>query len=98
QEAARLGKLIEINNHSFRYRTGSEPNCKDFMKLCMEYGVRITVSSDAHICYNLGRFDCAIAAIQELHFPEELIVSRNLQSFEGYLSERKQRIERAVGR
>ena len=93
KEAKRLNKLIEINNHSFQFRKGSEVHCKDFIKLCMEHGVRITVSSDAHMCYRLGHFDRAAAVLEELRFPEELIVSRNMETFEGYLAERKNRLK-----
>ncbi|MEA4853842.1 MAG: phosphatase [Christensenella sp.] len=92
KEAARLGKLVEINNHSFEYRTGSAPNCKNYLSLCKQYGVRIVVSSDAHICYNIGKFEYARAAIEETDFPEELIASRNLVAFEEYLQERKERL------
>lgn len=85
-------KLIEINSHSFRFRKGSAPRCIEFIRLCKEKDVRITVSSDAHVCYNVGIFDAALVALMEAGFPEELIVSRDLKTFMEYLEERKQRI------
>lgn len=90
--AHRQNKLIEINNHSFFHRKGSEPNCTQFIRLCKQKGVRITVSSDAHSCYNVGVFDTAIAKLEEEKFPEELIVSRSLSAFTEYLDERTKRI------
>ncbi|BDF59537.1 putative phosphatase [Christensenellaceae bacterium] len=93
REAKKLDKLIEINDHSFLYRKGSAPNCKDFLALCKKHGVRITVSSDAHICYRVGGFGLAEAAILEAEFPQELIVSRNLEAFNGYIRERKSRLK-----
>lgn len=93
REAKKLDKLIELNNHSFIYRKGSEPNCKDFLALCKKHDVRITVSSDAHICYRVGNFDMVKEALEEADFPEELVVSRNLKAFSSYIEERKNRLK-----
>ncbi|WP_066686998.1 phosphatase [Christensenella intestinihominis] len=91
-EAKRRDKLIEINNNSFIYRKGSQPNCLEFLRLCRQKDVRVTVSSDAHICYKIGRFEHAVRILEESGFPEELVVSRSLEVFDGYLRERKTRI------
>ncbi|MEG0594766.1 MAG: phosphatase [Christensenella sp.] len=91
--AHKYNKLIEINNHSFTFRKGSTSRCTEYIRLCKEKGVRITVSSDAHSCYNIGGFDEAAAALEEAAFPQELIVSRNLKTFNEYLDERKMRIK-----
>ena len=85
-------KLIEINNHSFRFRPGSEPNCSEIIRLCIQYDVRITVSSDAHFATEVGRFADALASLRENGFPEELIVNRNRKTMESYLAERGARI------
>ena len=66
--------------------------CPQFIRLCKQKDVRITVSSDAHICYNVGDFEDAVRALEAESFPEELIVSRDLQAFREYLEERKRRI------
>ena len=92
-EAARRNKLLEINNHSFRSRRGSGPVCCAIAKACKERGVRICVSSDAHTCFCVGKFDLAIEALESVDFPEELIVSRNMAAFDAYLAERRARIE-----
>lgn len=82
------GRLIEINNHSFKFRPGSETNCSEIIRLCIQYDVRITVSSDAHFAYCVGHFESALAALNEIGFPEELIVNRSRKSMEAYLVER----------
>ncbi len=92
KEAAKCNKLIEINSHSFEVRKGCEQNCIQFAKLCKKYDVRISLASDAHMCFQVGAFDNAIKLLETVDFPQELIVSRSLQSFEAYLVERKQRI------
>lgn len=94
-EAAKdMNKLIEINNNSFIYRKGSYQNCVKFLRLCKQKDVRIAVSSDAHTCYQVGRFEHVINLLEKLAFPEELVVSRSLKTFNEYLRERKTRIKK----
>ena len=90
RETAKLGKIIEINNHSFRDEHAAL-NCRKIIKLCKKHDVRITVSSDAHIAYNIGTFPKAVPLLEEESFPEELIVNRNIEAFEEYLSSRTYR-------
>ena len=88
------GKLIEINNHSFKFRPGSGPNCSEMVRLCIQYDVRFTVSSDAHFATEVGRFPDAIAALRENNFPEELVVNRSRKTMDAYLAERLARISK----
>ncbi|HBU12611.1 MAG TPA: phosphatase [Clostridiales bacterium] len=89
KETGRLGKLVEINSHSFRARKGSGENCRRIIKLCKQHDVRIAVSSDAHSCYSVGEFGNAIEALADCGFPGELIVSESLERFTAYLKERR---------
>ncbi|MDL2236929.1 phosphatase [Christensenellaceae bacterium OttesenSCG-928-K19] len=89
KETAKQGKMVEVNNHSFEARAGSGENCLNIIKLCKKHDVRITVSSDAHSCYNVGTFQYAIQALEECGYPEELVVSATLERFMGYMKERK---------
>lgn len=91
-ETKRLKKVIEINSHSFVFRKGSTPNCTKIMKFCKKHQVRITVSSDAHICYNVGEFSAAVAILEALQFPIELIISADIVSFIRYVEERRYRL------
>lgn len=87
--AAEYNKLIEINNSSFRVRKGCEDNCIEFVKKCKKYGVRITCGSDAHICYDIGKFDTVLEMLKEAEMPEELVICTSLEKIKGYLQERK---------
>lgn len=87
KEAKKLNKLIEINNHSFEARAGSPENCTEIAKLCKKHDVRIAVSSDAHSCYNVGKFDIALRMLGEIDFPEELVVNASLNRFLDFLKE-----------
>lgn len=95
KHAKKQNKLLEINNHSFQFRAGSEPICKDIITLCKKYGVRLSVGTDAHLCLKIGDFQYAKAALEELNFPPELVVSRNMSVFDQYLQERQKRLSAA---
>lgn len=92
KEAAKQHKLIEINSHSFEFRKGCEENCRQFALLCKQYGVRISISSDAHTCFDVGNFKNAFTLLESIDFPQEQVVTRSLESFEAYLAERRERI------
>ena len=78
--AKELGKMIEINEGSFIY-PDAVPICRNIAIRCAELGTKITVSSDAHSAFYVGRYPEARKMLEEIHFPEELIVSRNKNSF-----------------
>ena len=83
------GKLIEINNHSFVIRTGSADNCRQFAKLCKEYGVRVVCGSDAHYSADVGRFHHVYEVFEEVEMPEELVLNTSTEKFENYLKSRE---------
>ncbi|MCD8351401.1 MAG: PHP domain-containing protein [Planctomycetaceae bacterium] len=89
-EAARLGKVIEINNNSIRARKADR--VRAVAEACGELGVRVAVSSDAHFDDMIGAVDPALAILREIKFPEELVINRSQEAFESYLAERRQRL------
>ncbi len=90
--AAKHGKLIEINNHSFVVRRGSEENCLEFARKCRQYGVRVTCGSDAHISFDVGELGRVAAVLKEAGVPDELVLCTSAARFGEYLEERKARI------
>ncbi len=92
KSAEEYNKLIEINNSSFTVRAGSADNCKAIALKCKEYGVRIVCGSDAHISFDVGRFDYVYSLLKEIDFPEELVLSASVERFDEYLFEKKKRI------
>ncbi len=75
--AKEKNKIIEINNGSFISRRGSEENCKELIKLCIKYEVKMTVSSDAHFSCQIGEFKKSIEMIDSLNVPQHLIMNIN---------------------
>lgn len=86
-------KLIEINNHSFYVRKGSEKNCAEILKTCKKYGVRVTTGSDSHISFNIGNFQNVKRLLDEIEMPEELVVTTSVDKMKSYLLERRNRIK-----
>lgn len=70
-----FGKIVEINNNSLAIRRGSSKNCTSIAKLCMKYRVPVVLTSDAHISYMVGKVDSAMQMLEEIGFPEELILN-----------------------
>ena len=77
KKAKKNNILIEINNGSFVSRSGSEENCKIMAMLCKEYGVNVILGSDAHTCFQIGKFPKAENIIRAVDMPEELIMNTN---------------------
>ena len=61
------------------------------LKLCMEYQVPIVIGSDAHVDTDVGRHDLAHALVEELHFPEELVVNRSAELLKSMLKDKSGR-------
>jgi putative hydrolase len=91
--AREYNKLIEINNHSFFVRKGSEHNCREFISKCKENNVKVVCGSDAHISFDVGKFDKLYKLFEETCMPEELILNASAESFNLYLQSRKVRLE-----
>lgn len=72
--------LLEVNNHSLDpngFRKNAVSNDREMLRLCMERGVPVIMGSDAHVATDIRRHERAAALLQELDFPEELVVNRS---------------------
>lgn len=88
-EFGRLGKLVEINEGTFRVRASSVPNCAKIVKACKRRGVPVVVNSDAHFHTAVGRCENALRLLAELEFPEELVVNAEKTRFFRYVQQFK---------
>ena len=81
-------KLLELNNHSLDpsgTRQGARENDIQMLKYCVEYQQPIIMGSDAHCIWDIRNHDLAIALIEEMKFPEELVVNRSVEEFLKYV-------------
>ena len=81
EEFRKYNKIVEINSHSFAARIGSDQNCPKIASLCAEYGVPIVLCSDAHFADRVGEVSAAVAMIESIGFPEELILNTDYDRF-----------------
>ena len=86
-EFGRNGKLVELNESTFRNRRSSVPNCKKIMGLCKKHGVPVIVNTDSHFSAQIGCFEHSLKLLEELDFPEELVVNSSVERFQAYLKQ-----------
>ena len=85
QAFAQNGKLVEINEGTFRVRRQSLPNCAKIVEACKRHSVPVIVNSDAHFHTLVGDFTQAARLLEEKDFPPELIVNGDKARFRRYL-------------
>ena len=91
--AARNHKLLEVNNTSLNplgARKGAKDNYKELLAACIRYGTSIIIDSDAHCEADVGNHSLAHAFLEEMHFPEELIVNTSLGKAAPFIPKLKQ--------
>ena len=69
-------------------RKGSRDNCADIARLCMKYEVPISIDSDSHICYRVGHVEGALEMLEEIGFPEELVINSSVERLDNYFKGR----------
>lgn len=80
--------LLEINNSSLkpaRNKPDAYSNNLTILQLCKQYDVPIILGSDAHISFDVARYDYLWELLRETEFPEELIINRSTEVFKKYL-------------
>lgn len=80
----KYGKIIEINNDSFGKRKGSDENCVKIAKMCIKHKVPIVITTDSHISFMVGKAQTAINMLENINFPEELIINANFDRLANY--------------
>lgn len=84
---AREGKLVEINDSAFRNKKDSVFNCVKIAMLCKKYRARICVNTDAHFTDALGKGYQALRMLEDIGFPESLVVNASVDNLKAYFYE-----------
>ena len=66
----------------------NDANCADIARMCMKYEVPIVVDSDSHICFRVGHVEGALDMLEEIGFPEELIINSSMARLDAYFKGR----------
>ncbi|MEA4924097.1 MAG: PHP domain-containing protein [Syntrophomonadaceae bacterium] len=88
--AKQYNKVIELNNQSFVCRPDSFPNCNKFAKMARKHNALVAINSDAHICYNVGNNETALAMAQKAGIRKSQIINTSPQKIWEYLNWHKQ--------
>lgn len=89
--AKEYGVALELNNSSLR------PTCtrkngavleKVLAQTIMKYGAKAVMGSDAHVWCDVGNFKECTAMLEDIHFPEELLLNQSLQGLDYLLRKR----------
>lgn len=78
QAAKEENVVLEVNNTSLSTVSGRQnarKNIPAYLKLCMEYRVPVILDSDAHLYLRVGEVGEACKMLEDLKFPEELVVN-----------------------
>ena len=81
------GKLVEINESTLK-SSYSRKNCTEIAALCKKYRVPVVVDSDAHFALSIGRFPAALEMLEEIGFPQELVINADSDRFWSYLEQK----------
>lgn len=84
--------LLEFNNGSLMpngARADAWTQDREMLHYCMEYETPIVVNSDAHIDQLVGNVELALAKLEEIHFPEELVINRSVEAFRAFMGQGK---------
>ena len=69
REAGRLGKALEINEASSRFRNADPLLSAEGWQSCIaQENTRIMVNSDAHSAHSVGIYEKSIHMLEEIHF------------------------------
>lgn len=80
--------LLEINNSSLnpvRNKRDARANNLTILRLCKQYNVPVILGSDAHISFDIARYDFLYPLLQETDFPEQLILNDKVEAFKALL-------------
>ena len=88
EAAKETNTLLEVNNNSLNpmgARKHTRENLIAMLELCKEYKQPVVMNSDSHVFCDVARRDFSEKLIEEINFPEELIVNRSVDVFKEYI-------------
>lgn len=86
--AKEYGKILEVNNNSLDPRStrqGGYENYREMLAYCKEVDQPIVVNSDAHVDQLVGNHKYAYQLIEEIGFPEELVLNTDVTKLKEHL-------------
>lgn len=83
--------IIEINNSSFRgSRKGSLENCTLIAQQCAKIGAMMSIDSDAHLSFDVGRLNLAVDLAKGIELATELIINTSKEKVIDFIRKKRQ--------
>lgn len=83
--------IVEINNSSFRgSRKGSLENCTSIAQQCAKVGTMMSIDSDAHLSFDVGRLNLAVELAKECELATEQIINTSKEKVMGFVKRKRQ--------
>lgn len=82
------GVLLEVNGSSLQpecLRENSRENYREMLRYCVKYDTPVIVDSDAHVDVHVGRHGAALKLLEELNFPERLVINTDAEKLKQYI-------------
>lgn len=88
EAACRKGKLLEINNSTFKYNFGRESEMlnrvKKMVEICQENDHQMIINSDAHIAYDIGEDEHIMKYQDKLGIRKKDIINYDIDRVKEY--------------
>lgn len=91
KEAREHGVALELNQASLKpggFRKNTWENAEKMLLACEKYGALVLMSSDAHIGTEVGNHSLPLKLLEQVGFPQELVVNASMERVEGLLKSR----------
>lgn len=92
EAAKEYGVLIEMNNASLDpkgFRKNTREIDMEILEVCREYQAPVIMGSDAHMDIDVGNHGYVQQLLEEVQFPEELVVNRSAAELKKYVNKYK---------
>lgn len=95
QAARGSGKALEINNSSLSLsRPGSAPRCSQLARLAAKTGTLLSINSDAHSCYAVGKVDQAMELALKAGVQPGQVLNTSARSVTEYVQSLRKRMRK----
>ncbi len=88
--AKKTNTAIEVNNHSFSARSKGISQFKAILQYAIQYQAPVIVNSDAHWHTAIGSMPKALELLEEINFPENLILNTNSDRLYAFIAKKRQ--------